>query len=282
MKILVYRRTEVDKLAYASLRKNTENNGDIMKTCKTISVANQKGGEGKTTTAINLAHGLALKDYKTLVVDMDPQGNTSSIFIDTESLEPTVANLFQNKIPVKEIIQPTQYQNLFVLPSKINLAEVELSLLNVEAPYALRDGLSAILPEFEVIVIDCPPSLSIFTINALVASHYVIVPLQAEKFSVDGIKGLQNTIEGIKRRINPDLEIMGALITQLRSNTVLSQTVLPVIQNYFAVFETMISSGVAVGESHLSKKSLFDYSPNIKQTKEYQLFVNEVDNVLKE
>lgn len=251
-----------------------------MKTCKTISVANQKGGEGKTTTAINLAHGLALKDYKTLIIDMDPQGNSSSIFIESEAAELTVSNLFQNKTPASDIIKPTQYENLYVLPSTINLAEVELSLLNVEAPYALRDGLASILPEFEIIVIDCPPSLSIFTINALVASHYVVVPLQAEKFSVDGIKGLQNTIEGIKRRINPDLEIMGALITQLRSNTVLSQTVLPVIQNYFAVFETMISSGVAVGESHLSRKSLFDYSPAVKQTKEYQSFVKEVVNVL--
>lgn len=247
-----------------------------MKPCKTIAIANQKGGEGKTTTAINLAHGLSLQGYRTLAIDMDPQGNTSGIFTDVETLQFTASNLFQNKVPVKNIICPTQYENLFILPSKINLAEVELSLFNVEAPYALRDELSSVLPEFEAIVIDCPPSLSIFTINALVASNYVIVPLQAEKFSVDGIKGLQSTIEGIKRRINPELQIMGALITQLKSNTVLSQTILPVIQDYFPVFATMISSGVAVGESHLSRKSLFDYNPSLKQAKEYREFVNEV------
>lgn len=247
-----------------------------MRPCKIISIANQKGGEGKTTTAINLAHGLTLKGYKTLAIDMDPQGNTSGIFADTETLDVTVADLFQNKTPVNEIILPTQYENLSILPSKINLAEVELSSFNVEAPYALRDALSSVISQFEAVVIDCPPSLSIFTINALVASNYVVVPLQAEKFSVDGIKGLQNTIEGIKRRINPDLEIMGALITQLKSNTVLSQTILPVIQNYFPVFKSMISSGVAVGESHLSRKSLFDYNSSLKQTKEYGDFVDEV------
>lgn len=241
-----------------------------------IAIANQKGGEGKTTTSINLAHGLALEGKKTLLVDIDPQGNSSGIFADLESLNKTVADLFLKKHSAEEIIIPTRYPNLDLMPAKINLAEVELGTLNVDAPYVMRDALESVANKYDAIVIDCPPSLSIFTINALGAAGFVIIPLQAEKFSIDGIKGLQGTIEGIKRRINPGLRILGALITQLKSNTVLTKTILPVIQNYFPVFQTSISTGVAVGESHLSRKSLLDYNPTVKQAKEYQAFVKEV------
>lgn len=246
-----------------------------------IAIANQKGGEGKTTTSINLAHGLSLAGKKTLLVDMDPQGNSSGIFADLDSIQKTVAELFLKKVKAEEIIYPTRYDNLFLMPAKISLAEVELSTLNVDAPYVLRDCLETVRKEFDAIVIDCPPSLSIFTINALGAASHVVIPLQAEKFSIDGIKGLQSTIEGIKRRINPELKILGALITQLKSNTLLTKTILPVIQNYFPVFHTSISTGVAVGESHLSRRSLLDYNPSVKQAKEYQAFVREVIDGLK-
>ncbi len=241
-----------------------------------IAIANQKGGEGKTTTSINLAHGLALEGNRTLLIDMDPQGNSSGIFIEPDHIEISAADLFLQKADVNDIIQQTRYDKLDLLPSKINLAEVELGTVNVEAPYVLRDAVSRIRDNYDYIVIDCPPSLSIFTVNALVASDCVVVPLQAEKFSIDGIKGLQNTIESIKRRINPQLTILGALVTQLKPNTVLTKTILPVIENYFPVFETFISSGVAIGESHLSKQSLLDYNPGIKQAKEYFSFVKEV------
>lgn len=249
---------------------------DTMAQAKIIAVANQKGGEGKTTTSLNLAHITALEGKKTLLIDMDPQGNSSGIFIDPDDMKLSAADIFQHKEPVKNVIQSTKYDNLDVLPSKISLAEVELGSLNVEAPYALRDALVDVENDYDVMVIDCPPSLSIFTVNALVAADFVVVPLQAEKFSIDGIQGLQNTIDSIKRRINPDLKILGALITQLRSNTVLTKTILPVIENYFPVFGSTISSGVAVGESHLSRQSLIDYNPNVKQAKEYYSFAKEV------
>lgn len=246
-----------------------------------IAIANQKGGEGKTTTSINLAHGLALTGKRTLLVDMDPQGNSSGIFADVENLQKTVADLFTKKHTAEEIIVSTRYEKLDLLPAKISLAEVELSTLNVDAPYVMRDALDSVKDKYDAMVIDCPPSLSIFTINALGASGFVVIPLQAEKFSIDGIKGLQGTIEGIKRRINPDLKILGALITQLKSNTVLTKTILPVIQNYFPVFETSISTGVAVGESHLSRRSLLDYNSGVKQAKEYSAFVKEVIDGIK-
>lgn len=243
-----------------------------------IAIANQKGGEGKTTTSINLAHGLSLESGKTLLIDMDPQGNSSGIFADIDRIELSATDLFMQKTSAPEVIRSTQYENLDVLPSKISLAEVELGTVNVEAPYVLRDAINSIRDQYDYIVIDCPPSLSIFTVNALVAADYVVVPLQAEKFSIDGIQGLQNTIESIKRRINPELTVLGALVTQLKSNTVLTKTILPVIQNYFPVFETSISSGVAIGESHLSRQSVIDYNPGIKQAKEYLSFVKEVIN----
>lgn len=241
-----------------------------------ISVANQKGGEGKTTTALNLAHGLSLNDKKVLLIDTDPQANSSGIFLDVNKLSSCITDLFTHKKKITDVIQKTKYSNLDILPSNIGLAEVELTAVNVEIPYVLRDNISDIKDSYDFVVIDCPPSLSIFTVNALVASNYVVIPLQAEKFSIDGIKGLQNTIESIKRRINPNLKILGALITQLKSNTVLTKTILPVIQNYFPVFKTSISTGVSVGESHLSQQTVIDYNPNAKQAQEYLTFVKEV------
>jgi len=246
-----------------------------------IAIANQKGGEGKTTTSLNLAHGIALHNHRTLLIDIDPQGNSSGIFLNNTELEFSMTDLFQQKSLIENAIYKTKYENLSILPSNIKLAEVELNTLNVEAPYILRDAIQAVSNLFDFIVIDCPPSLSIFTVNALVASNFVVIPLQAEKFSIDGIKGLQNTIESIKRRINPNLQILGALITQLKSNTILTKTILPVIQNYFPVFKSTISSGVAIGESHLAQQTIYEYSKAGKQAGEYLAFVKEVINGVK-
>lgn len=244
----------------------------------TLSIANQKGGEGKTTTSLNLAMGLARKGFRTLLIDMDPQANSSGIFLNPESGIHGVYHVFNGKVSAREAIHEVYNNSLFLMPSSKHLAEMEsLSANPLEAPYILRDALDALgAGAFDFCVIDCPPSLSIFTINSLVASQYVIIPLQAEKFSVDGVVGLQETISSIKKRTNPDLQIMGALVTQLKPQTLLTKTILPVLSKYFKIFDHTISDGVAVGESHLAKKSVYDYNKNTRQAIEYEGFIEEV------
>ncbi|MCU0823916.1 MAG: AAA family ATPase [Leptospira sp.] len=247
----------------------------------TIAVANQKGGEGKTTTSLNLAMGLARRNFKTLLVDMDPQANSTGIFVNPETIDKDLSNLFQNSTKLEEIIVTAYNENLWIAPSSLRLAEMEtVSVNSVEAPYILRDAISS-LKGFDFVIIDCPPSLSIFTVNSLVASNFVLIPLQAEKFSMDGIMGLQQTISSIKKRINPDLEILGALITQLKPQTLLTKTILPVLGKYFRIFEHTISDGVAIGESHLAKKSVYDYNRGSRQSQEYEGFIEEVLSELK-
>ncbi|KAB2932615.1 MAG: ParA family protein [Leptonema illini] len=240
-----------------------------------IAITNQKGGEGKTTTAINLSCALAGMGHKTLLADLDPQANSSGIFANPDRLELSLYNVFSGTSTLKEIIVGTEVENLDLAPSKITLAEIESAGVNVDAPYVIRDAFQSV-PEYDFIIMDCPPSLSIFTINALVAATHVVIPAQAEKFSIDGMTGLRNTINSIKRRINPDLAIAGALLTQLKPNTVLSKTIMPVISDFFPVFKTSISEGVAIGESHLARKNIFMYAPESRQAKEYLTFTEEL------
>jgi len=247
----------------------------------TIAVANQKGGEGKTTTSLNLAMGLARRNFKTVLVDMDPQANSTGIFFNPDSLSKDLSHLFQNTVKITDIMLSTYNGYLWILPSSSRLAEMEtISVNSVEAPYILRDAIQT-LEGYDFAVIDCPPSLSIFTVNSLVASQFVLIPLQAEKFSMDGILGLQQTIGSIKKRINPNLEIVGALLTQLKSQTLLTKTILPVLGKYFKIFEHTISDGVAIGESHLAKKSVYDYNKSSRQAQEYEGFIEEMLHELK-
>ncbi len=239
-----------------------------------IAIANQKGGEGKTTTAINLAFGAAKKGKNVLLIDMDPQANATGLFKDTHNIKTSILEVLLEKTSLDSILVQTNCPQLSLAPSHISLAELEAASSNVDAPYSLRDALQE-THAFEIVVIDCPPALSLFTVNALVTATHIIIPAQAEKFSVDGMRGLQNTINSIKRRINPHLEIMGALVTRLKPKTVLNKTILPVISQFFPVFQSTISEGVAVGESHLAKQCIYDYAPNARQAKEYQAFVEE-------
>lgn len=241
-------------------------------------ITNQKGGEGKTTTSLNLSMGLARKGYKTILIDIDPQANSTGIFENPENLDKTIYNIFNQSATMKDIVLETRIKNLYIAPSRLSLAEMEtVSANSVDAPYILRDALTS-LSGFDFAIIDCPPSLSIFTINALVASQNVVIPLQAEKFSVDGIMGLQQTIDSIKKRINPGLIVLGALVTQLKPQTLLTKTIIPVLSKYFKIFEHTISDGVSIGESHLAKKSVFEYNRGSRQAQEYEGFIEEYIN----
>jgi chromosome partitioning protein len=248
---------------------------------RVFAIANQKGGEGKTTTAINLAFGLARLKRPTLLIDLDPQANTTGIFAHPDHLEKSLYDVFMGRAGLRDILLPTSEPFLKVAPSKINLAEFEALHSSVDAPFVMRDAIQGVTG-FDFMVIDSPPSLALLTINALAAATHVIIPTQPEKFSIDGMKALQSTINSIKNRINPGLEILGALVTQMKSKTVLTKTILPVISQFFPVFEHTISDGVAVGESHLARKSIYDYAPGARQSQEYTDFVEELLHELKD
>ena len=241
-----------------------------------LSIINQKGGVAKTTTAINLAHGLALEDYKILFIDTDPQGNASSVFMEDYPSSGSTYSIFAEEKKASEICQSsTIHPNLFFIPSSIQLAETESLLAgNIDGFFRLSDSLSNI--DFDFIIIDCPPSLSMLTINALVASHGIVIPIQISKFSIDGIQSILDTIGSVKKRYNKDLQILGSLVTFFNPRTTISQAVLPTIQQYLPVFTTKISQSVAVEETHLLKKTLFNYKTSSKPAIEYKQLVEEI------
>ena len=253
---------------------------------KIVSVANQKGGVAKTTTALHLAIGLALDAprKKVLLIDLDPQRNATSVLLKKASFEPqeTIFHIFQKNGFSSETLHETPYPNLMATPSSIQLVELE-SLLSgsVDGFFRLSEGLQELEKEFDYIIIDCPPSLSLITINALVASFGIIIPLQVSKFSVDGIQGLLDVIATVQKRYNAGLKILGGLFTLYNPRTTISQTMSEEIARSMKVFKTKIPVSVAVEEAHLLKESLYEYSPKNKVALAYRDFTKEVENVLK-
>ena len=197
---------------------------------RTIVVANQKGGVGKTTTAINLATSLAELGKKVLVVDMNPQGNTTSgLGIDKEQAENTVYELMLEECSVEDAIMESEYENLSVLPSNINLAKAEIELVGAEEKeYILKKAIDEVKKNYDFVLIDCPPSLSMLTINAMCAADTVLVPIQCEYYALEGLSQLIHTINLVQDRLNPDLEIEGVVFTMYDARTNLS---LQVVEN---------------------------------------------------
>jgi chromosome partitioning protein len=246
-----------------------------------IAIANQKGGVGKTTTTINLAAALASKGVKTLVVDLDPQGNSSMSFLDIHQLQKSMYDaLTEEHIHLADIIKPAEkIEKLFIAPATISLAKIEAKLIGeLDSHYRLKDELASVQDAYDYIIIDTPPTLGIITVNALVAASHVLVPIQASYFALEGTDDLLETIDKIKVRANPELQILGALITMYDKRTLLAKDIYEQIQRVFGtkVFETVITKSVRLEESPAYRESIFTFAPRSTGAYEYYRLSEEV------
>jgi chromosome partitioning protein len=245
-----------------------------------LAIANQKGGVGKTTTAINLAAALALRGKPTLLIDLDPQGNSSMSFIDVRASERSVYDVFiEPQIHLGDVIVPTTLPHLFVAPSRIALAKLESRMVGeLDAPFRLKDELATVLSHYEHVVIDCPPALGLLTVNALVASTHLLIPIQSSYFALEGTDDLLETFEKVRQRPNPELQILGVVITMHDKRTALGRDIQDQIRKVFGdkVFRTVISKSVRLEESPAYRESIFTFAPDSSGATEYYSLCEEV------
>lgn len=246
---------------------------------RVITIFNQKGGVGKTTTVINLAAVLGKLNKKILIVDVDPQGNaTSGLGIDKNSLELSVYDGLINGVNSKQIVRKTTAENVDIIPSNVDLAGAEIELIGMEGrELALKRSLEEIEESYDFILIDCPPSLGLLSINGLSASHSVLVPIQCEYYALEGVSQLVDTIMLVKRSLNPDLEIEGVVLSMFDGRTNLSIQVVDEVKKYFKgkVYTSIIPRNVRLAEAPSYGLSVIDYDPKSKGAEAYMELAEE-------
>ena len=249
---------------------------------KTIAIANQKGGVGRTTTSINLSASLATKGKKVLIIDTDPQGNTTSGFgVEKNDLDNTVYELMLSECSIKECIINDVIDGVSVIPSNVNLAAAEIELIGVDRKeYILKREVEWIKDSYDYIIIDCPPSLSMLTINAMTTADTVLVPIQCEYYALEGLSQLIHTINLVKERLNPDLDIEGVVFTMYDSRTNLSMQVVENVKNNLSqkVFQTLIPRNIRLAEAPSYGMPINAYDPKSAGAEAYMQLAEEVIN----
>ena len=247
---------------------------------KVIALANQKGGVGKTTSTINLSAALGIKNKKVLLIDLDPQGNaTSGVGVDKESAENSIYDVLINDVDIKDAIVKTNCKNLDLCPSNIQLAGAEIEMVDIEKrEFVFKNAIKDIRNEYDYILIDCPPSLGLLTLNAFVAVDTILIPIQCEYYALEGLSQLIKTIKEIKKSLNKDLDLEGVLLTMFDSRTNLSVQVAEEVKKYYPdkLYKSVIPRNVRLSEAPSYGMSIFEYDKHSKGANSYLSLAKEV------